>query len=81
MSDIAFADPGNGKAMAEHEDLVPRALVVERFTKWTPSTSAKDRSERVACPTVRDGLPFEPIARSVRARKYRRNTADSRRSS
>jgi hypothetical protein len=80
MSDSAFSDPEKRKTVSEHEDLV-RALTVERFTKWTPSTSANDRAEMVACPTVRDGLPFEPIARSVRARKYRRDANASRRSS
>jgi len=63
-----------------HPDLL-RALTVERFTQWKPSTSVQDRTEMVACPTLRDGLPFEPIARTVRARKYRGQTAASRRSS
>ena len=58
-----------------------RALTVERFTAWKPPSSATDRAEMVAYPTVRDGLPFEPTARSVRAGKYRRYTAATRRSS
>jgi hypothetical protein len=58
-----------------------RTLTVERFTQWRPTTTSEDRDEMVACPTVRDGLPFEPITRSVRARKYRPSANVSRRSS
>jgi hypothetical protein len=63
----------------EHADLV-RLLTVERFTVWKTSTAMRDRAEMAACPTVRDGMPFEPIARPVRTRKYRGQSA-SRRSS
>ena len=67
-------------SQVDRADLL-RALTVERFTPWTPTTTSEDRDEMVACPTVRDGLPFEPITRSVRARKFRLNTDASRRSS
>jgi hypothetical protein len=80
MSEVAFSGLGDESAETEHDDVV-RALTVECFTRWKPSTSAKDRTEMLACPTVRDGLPFEPIARSVPAWKYRGQTAASRRSS
>ena len=57
------------------------APAVGRFNRWRPSTSANDAAEMVACPSVRDGLPFEPIAHSVRARKFRLNAYASRRNS
>jgi len=78
MSDIAAQGPGPSRSASDRDDLV-RALTVERFTRWIPSTSTQDRADTEACPTVRDGWPFEPSARSVRARKYRRNTAVPRR--
>jgi len=80
MSDNAAKGTVPSQATSDRDDLV-RALTVERFTKWKPSPSTLDRTEMVACPTVRDGLPFQPTARSVRARKYRRFTADSGRNS
>jgi len=80
MSDDTAKGTTPSQATSDRDDLV-RALTVERFTKWKPSSSTKDRTEMVACPTVRDGLPFQPIARSVRARKYRRFTATSGRTS
>jgi hypothetical protein len=67
-------------SQVDRADLL-RALTVERFTPWSPMTTSEDRDEMVAYPTVRDGLPFEPITRSVRARKYRPNAKASRRSS
>lgn len=83
MSDNAVKGTVPSQATSDRDDLV-RALTVERLTKWKPSPSTSDRTEVVACPTVRDGLPFQPfqpITRSVRARKYRRFTADSGRNS
>jgi len=80
MSDATAKGTTPSQATSDWDDLV-RALTVERFTKWKPSPSTKDRTEMVACPTVRDGLPFQPIARSVRARKYHRFTATSGRTS
>lgn len=74
MSDIADRGSTPSQATSEHDDLV-RALTVERFTRWKPSTSAEDRTKMGVYPTVRDGLPFQPNARTVRARKYRRNVA------
>jgi hypothetical protein len=64
-----------------NQDELVRSLLVERFSKWGPGPPNNDRAEMVAYPTVRDGLPFEPITRSVRARKYRPNANASRRSS
>lgn len=80
MSVDASANTSHWPAQSGHEELI-RALTVERFTRWKPSPSANDRTEAQACPSVRDGLPFEPIARTVRARKYRRGNAATRSSS
>ncbi len=76
MSDKTDKGPIPSHATSDQDDLV-RALTVERFTRWKPSPSTNDQTEMVACPAVRDGLPFQPILRSVRARKYRRVTATS----
>ena len=54
-----------------NQDEPVRSLLVERFSKGGPGPPNNDRAEMITYPTVRDGLPFEPIARSVRARKYR----------
>ena len=63
-----------------HEELV-RALIVERFSRWTPPAD-RGRPRRVAAyPAVREGMPFQPNPRNVRSRPYRRPTPVSRRSS
>lgn len=72
--------PNGEDVMDEYEGMI-RPLIAERFTRWSPTTTAEDRDEMVTCPTVRDGLPFETITRSVRARKFRLNTDASRRNS
>ena len=56
-------------------DEVASSLRVEQFSKWKPSPSARDRTELVACPAVRDGLPFEPIGQNPRRGRARRAAA------
>lgn len=67
--------------MDVNQDELIRSLLVERFSKWGPGPPNNDRAEVATYPTVRDGLPFEPIATSVRARKFRLNADASRRNS
>ena len=56
-------------------DEVASSLRVEQFSKWKPSPSARDRTELVACPAVRNGLPFEPIGQNPRRSRARRAAA------
>lgn len=63
-----------------HEELV-RALIVERFSRWTPPADSADPDGHAAYPAVRDGMPFQPNPRIVRARPYRRATPVRRKSS
>jgi hypothetical protein len=64
-----------------NQDELIHSLLVERFSKWGPGPPSNDRAEMATYPTVRDGLPFEPIATSVRARKFRLSADASRRNS
>ena len=64
-----------------NQDELIRSLLVERFSKWGPGPPNNDRAEVATYPTVRDGLPFEPITCSARARKHRPNASASRRAS
>ena len=63
-----------------HEELV-RALIVERFSRWTPPADSADPDGLAAYPAVRDGMPFQPNKHNVRARSYRRPSSVLRRSS
>lgn len=72
-------DPATHDSPASrHADLV-RALIVERFSRWTPHVDRGDSDGLTAYPAVRDGMPFQPNARNVRARPYRRATPVRRR--
>ncbi len=68
-------------AVAGDYDSLMRALLVERFTRWAPSTTADERTELTASPTLRDGSAFEPNRRNVRPRKFHRCQAELRRNS
>lgn len=78
---MTTTEPYEGQILVPEADYTDflRTLTVERFTPWERPTSAEDRAEMDARLTVRDGFSFEPIARSVRARKHRRQPNASRR--